>query len=90
MTTENRLFYQEAIARATKDIHNACRIEIDLLWDEGTSYTADAMHRVKIWNGLGSLYFLISHRDLVEGGSGYRRFLDDLSATVNHRLTLQR
>jgi hypothetical protein len=48
------------------------------------------MHRVKIWNGLGSLYFLISHRDLVEGGSGYRRFLDDLSATVNHRLTLQR
>ena len=90
MTAENRLSYQDAIVRATKDIHDKCKVEIDLLWDDGKSFTGDSMHRIKIWNGLGSLYFLISHPDLVEGGSAYRQFLDDLSVAVNHRLSLRR
>ena len=90
MSGEHGLSYQDAIARATKDIHDKCNVEMDLLWDDGKSHIGDSLHRIKIWNGLGSLYFLISHPDLVEGGSAYRQFLEDLSAAVNYRLSLRR
>lgn len=81
--------YQDAITLATQDLHHRCEIEIDLLWDDGTWHIADSMHKVKVWNGLGSIEYLISHRDLLERGEPYSRFLEDLSAAVNQRLTLR-
>ena len=90
MSAEHELSNQYAIAKATTDIHDKCKVEIDLLWDDGRSHIADSMHKVKVWNGLGSLECVISHRDLLERGIAYREFLENLSAAVNHRLSLRR
>ncbi len=89
MTAQDLVSYQDAITLATQDIHDRSEIEIDLLWDDGTSHIADSMHKVRVWNGLGSIEYLISHCDLVERGDSYRQFLEDLSAAVNQRLTLR-
>lgn len=89
MTIQSTLAGQDAIAQATKDIHERCKAEIDLLWDDGKSHGDGAMHKVRVWNGLGTLYRLISDSDLVEHGDAYRRFLDELAEAVNRSLTLQ-
>jgi len=90
MTIQNPLFHNhETIDLATKDIHERCRAEIDLLWDDGRSHANGAMHTVKIWNGLGALYRLVPHRDLVERGAAYGRFLDELAEAVNFSLTVE-
>ena len=88
MTTQSTLAGQDAIAQATKEIHERCKAEIDLLWDDGRSHGDGAMHKVRVWNGLGTLYRLISHSDLVEHGDAYRRFLDELAEAVNRSLTV--
>lgn len=80
---------QDAIAQATKDIHQRCPVEIDLLWDEGKSHGDDGTHQIKVWNGLGSVHRSIRHRDLVERGAEYRQFVDDLAEAVRRRLTVQ-
>jgi hypothetical protein len=88
MTTQSTLAGQDAIAQATRDIHQRCKVEIDLLWDDGRSHGDGAMHKVKVWNGLGSLYRLVPHRDLVERTPAYGRFLDELAEAVDQRLTV--
>jgi hypothetical protein len=89
MTIQSTLAGQDAITQATKDIHERCKAEIDLLWDDGRSHGDGDMHKVKVWNGLGTLYRLVSDRDLVERGDAYRRFLDEFAEAVNRSLTLQ-
>ena len=89
MTVQSPLSSQDSIAQATKDIHDRCEAEIDLLWDEGRSHGDGSAHTVKVWNGLGVLYYIIDHRDLVERGAAYDRFLDDLAESVDRRLTLR-
>jgi len=90
MSIQNPIFQDnEAIAQATKDIHERCQAEVNLLWDEGKSHPAGTTHKLKIWNGLGSLHYQVEHRDLVERDTAYRLFLDDLTWAVNARLTLR-
>ncbi len=89
MTARHPHAGQDAITQATRDIHERCKVEIDLLWDDARSHGDGVMHKVKVWNGLGSLYRLVSDRDLVERGDAYRRFLDELAETVNRSLTVQ-
>ena len=89
MTFLNPPSYQEAIALASKDIHERCHVEVDILWDDGKMHTGDPMHKVRVWNGLGSLEYLVEHCDLVERGSAYGQFLKDLAAAVNGRLSLR-
>src|SRR4029453_19681036 len=86
MTPDNLPSYGQAIALASKDIHERCDVEVNLLWDEGKMHSADSMHKVRVWNGLGSLEYLIAHRDLLERGSAYRQFLEELAAAVHQRL----
>src|SRR4029434_8893810 len=76
MTPDNLPSYGQAIALASKDIHERCDVEVNLLWDDGKMHSADSMHKVRVWNGLGSLEYLIAHRDLLERGSAYRQFLE--------------
>jgi hypothetical protein len=88
MTVQSLLSSRGSITQATKDIHERCKAEIDLLWDDGRSHGDSAMHKVKVWNGLGSLYRLVSDRDLMERGDAYQRFLDELAEAVNRSLTV--
>lgn len=88
MTIQSTIAGRDAIAQATKDIHERCKTEIDLLWDDGGSHGDGDMHKVKVWNGLGSVYRIVPHRDLVERGPAYGRFLDELAEAVNHRLAV--
>ena len=89
MTARNPHASQAAIAQATRDIHERCKVEIDLLWDDARSHGDGVMHKVKVWNGLGSLYRLVSDRDLVERGEAYRRFLEELAEAADRSLTVQ-
>jgi hypothetical protein len=88
MTARHPHAGQDAIAQATRDIHERCQAEIDLLWDDGRSHGDGAMHKVRVWNGLGSLYRLVSDRALLERGDAYRGFLDELAEAVNRSLSV--
>lgn len=89
MISEKPPSYREAITLANKDIHARCDAEIDLLWDDGKAHIGGSIHKIKVWNDLGSLDYLIDHRNLVERGAAYREFLEDLSAAVNRKLSLR-
>ena len=88
MTARNPHAGQDALQQATHDIHERCKAEIDLLWDDGRAHGDGEMHKVKVWNGLGTLYRLVSDRTLAERGDAYTRFIDELSEAVNRSLTV--
>ncbi len=89
MTSEDLFLYQDEIAYATKDIHDRCAGEVSILWDDGKLAMVTGSHRVKVWNGLGSVDFELKHDDLVERGAAYQRFLDRIASAVKAKLTLQ-
>lgn len=88
MTSEDLFLYQDEITRATKDIHDRCRGDISILWDDGKLTMVTGTHRVKVWNGLGSVDFELTHDDLVERGAAYQRILDQVASAVKAKLTL--
>lgn len=80
---------QDAILQATRDIHQRCDVEFNLLWDDGKSHGDGGVHKLKVWNGLGSLYRLVSDHALLERGAAYRRFLDELTEAVDRSLSVR-
>ena len=89
MTSQDSVAYGDLIMRATKDIHDHCDVDLNVLWDDGKLELVAGTHTVKVWNGLGSVNFQIEHRDLVEHGAAYRLFLAKLAAAVKQQLTLK-
>lgn len=89
MTIEDLFLHQDEIAYATKDIHERCAGDVNILWDDGKLTIVTGTLRVKVWNGLGSLDFELKHDDLVERGAAYQRFLDRIASAVKAKLTLQ-
>jgi hypothetical protein len=86
---ETDLFaYQDALTRASRDIHARCGTDINLLWDEGRLEINAPSHRLKIWNGLGSIEADLAHEDLIGGGTGYQRFLDGIVSAVKRKLVI--
>lgn len=89
MKTEDFFAYQDLLARAVKDIHSRCGKGIDVLWDRGRVTPVHGMHHVMIWNGLGSVDAEIRHEELVAAGAVYQKFLGDIEAAVNSKLTVE-
>lgn len=88
MMTEDFFAYQDLLARAVKDIHARCGDSINVLWDRGRVSPVHGTHRMRIWNGLGSIDAEIRHDDLLARGANYQRFLEDIESAVKDRLTL--
>lgn len=88
MTTYDVFAGQDETARATKDIHARCGAGFDVLWDNGKFPVAMRIHKVKIWNGLGSVELKVTHDDLVERGATYWSFIDQVASAVKQRLTV--
>lgn len=89
MNNQDLFAYQDLIMRATRDIHDRCKIELSILWDDGKWERVTGTHTVKVWNGLGSAAFQIEHDDLVQSGAAYRQFLDKVASAVERKLTLK-
>jgi hypothetical protein len=88
MTDTDLLAYQDEIARATKDLHARCAVEVNVLWDGGRFGMVTGTHKVRIWNGLGSVELEITHDNLVARGEAYRHFLDRAAAAAHQKLAL--
>ena len=89
MKSQDLFAYQDLISRATKDVHDRCDVDLNILWDDGKLEPVAGTHTVKIWNGLGSVSFQIGHDNLVDGGAAYRLFLEKVASTVKRKLTLK-
>ena len=88
MMKTDLLAYEDALTRATKDIHARCVPGINVLWDDGHYGLARDIHKVRIWNGLGSVELEIMHDNLMARGDAYRHFLDRAAAAAQQKLTL--
>ncbi len=83
MTNQDLFAYQASMAGATKDIHHACGdVEIAILWDDGKIGLVTGVHKVRIWNALGSAELHITHDELLERGNAYTGFLAMIAATA--------
>lgn len=88
MRNEDLFHYQDTLMRVTHDIHERCGVDVSVLWDDGKLSMVTGRHRVKVWNGLGSLEFEVEHEDLVQRGAGYQRFLDNVATMVRQKLSV--
>ena len=88
MTSTDPFSYQDAMMRATKDIHERCVSEVNVLWDDGKFGRVTGTHKVRIWNGLGSVDLEITHDNLVARGEAYRHFLDRAATAARQKLAL--
>lgn len=84
----NTIAWEEALTKATRDIHARCPTEVTVLWDDGSIPMVGGTHTARIWNGLGSFELEIEHHDLMVRGEAYRRFLDQVEAMARRKLTL--
>ncbi len=81
--------YQETMANVTRDIHQASSgAEISVLWDEGRMTMVTGVHKVRVWNNLGSVEFQIAHDDLLEGGNAYQGFLALIALQIGKKLAM--
>ena len=89
MTKQDLFAYQDTMAAATKDIHAICAgLDISVLWDDGKLGMVTGTHKVKVWNNLGSVEFLIDHDDVLERGNSYKGFLTLLATRSQKGLSL--
>ena len=89
MTTQDLFAYQASMAGATKDIHNSCGdVELSILWDDGRIGMVTGIHKVRIWNALGSGEFHITNDELLERGNAYTGFLAMITATALKKMSL--
>ena len=88
MTDKDQVAYREVMKRTTKDLHDRCGVDLNILWDDGKLVHVDGFHKVKLWNGLGAFHYQVEHRNLMERGAAYRQFLEDVAAAVKQRLTV--
>ena len=87
MNTLDMFAYQEAMAGVTKDIHDACPgTEISVLWDDGKLRMVTGIHKLRVWNNLGTVDFSVDHHDLLEKGNSYKGFLALVAARVHKGL----
>ena len=83
------LAFEGELKRASKDIHERCGVDLNILWDDGKYRMTGATHEVKVWNGLGTVHFQIGHGDLMERGNAYRLFLEKVASDVRQKLVVQ-
>jgi hypothetical protein len=88
MTDTDLFTYQDAMMRATKEIHERCVSEVNVLWDDGKFGMVTGTHKVRIWNGLGSVDLEITHDNLVGRDQAYRHFLERAAAAARQKLAL--
>ena len=88
MTSTDLFAYQDAMMRATKDVHDRCAAEVSVLWDDGKFGMVTGTHKVRIWNGLGSVELEITHDNLMARGDAYRHFLERAAAAAHQKLAL--
>jgi hypothetical protein len=88
MTSTDLFSYQDEMLRATRDIHERCGVEVNVLWDDGKFGAVTGIHKIRVWNGLGSVDLEITHDNLMARGDAYRHFLDRAAAAARQKLTL--
>ena len=87
MSKQDLFAYQDTMAGATKDIHEACAgMEISVMWDDGKARMVTGTHKVKVWNNLGSVKFQIDHDDLLNKGNSYKGFLILIAQRIKNEL----
>jgi hypothetical protein len=89
MTPQDLFAYQDTMLRVSQDIHETSPgAEFSVLWDDGKMSMVTGLHKVRIWNSLGSVEFHIEHNDILERGNAYKGFLALAAVQIGKKLTM--